>query len=146
MEDQTDLLVATPVTGITRSDRQANFQMKHMFSVIRLRLSIGDYSGSGELKSYSIQGDHLAASAKVNATTGDLFDYGASSDPYLIKLEKPIHLTDIATELDMIVIPKNSSGKITFELQVYGLSFRAKFESGRLYPGWIYSYEGLLRP
>ena len=146
MEDQTDLLVATPVTGITRSDRQANFQMKHMFSVIRLRLSIGDYSGAGELKSYSIQGDHLAASAKVNATSGNLFDYGASNDPYLIKLENPIHLSDIATELDMIVIPKNSSGKINLELQVDGLSFRAELESEGLVPGRINSYEVLLRP
>lgn len=146
MEDQIDLLVADKVTGITRTNRTARFQMKHVLSAVRLRLTIGDYYGLGKLHSYSIQGEHLAAQAKVDATSGTLYGFVESVDPYLITLENPIQLSDEPTELDVIVIPEQSTGKIILELQVDEQSFKAELQSTELVAGKINSYAMMLRP
>lgn len=146
MEDQIDLLVADKVTDITRTNRAAHFKMKHVLSAVRLRLTIGDYFGLGKLHSYSIQGEHFAAQAKVDATTGSLYDFKEAVDPYLISLENPIQLSDEPTELDVIVIPEQSTGKIILELQVDEQSFKAELQSTELVAGKINSYAMMLRP
>ena len=73
-ETETDYMYSAPAENISISNNSAAFQMSHVMSVVRIKITNGNYSGPGSIESIALKGNTAATSAKLNVMDGSLTD------------------------------------------------------------------------
>lgn len=141
-ETETDYMYSAPAENISISNNSAAFQMSHVMSVVRIKITNGNYSGAGSIESIALKGNTAATSAKLNVMDGSLTDITGGDN--LISKTGPWTLAAFVDQ-DLWAVPAGESSPLQFIIQVDGKSYKATSETIQLLPGKIFTYTLVLK-
>ena len=124
-DNQTDYLYATPVNNITKANSNVALMMNHALAAIRLSISRGTYTGTGELTSVSLSSPGIPTSALLDARTGKLSSFDGYSEAVAPDISGHT-LSRNASIVDILTIPTGDTPKtLSITLTIDGKEFNA---------------------
>lgn len=137
--DGTDWMYSSaPALDISNKNPVARFEMVHAMTIIRCKISRGQYDGTGEVRSVSVIGSTLASGASLNLEN--------PSQSTLSGVNAEIKAMDVGTLQDepLIVdlwgVPVQTGSELTFSLRIDDLFFQVKTPTVNPAPGTVYNY------
>ena len=135
-ENQTDYMYATPVTELNNHNHEADVQLQHALSAVRVSITRGSYSGTGRISSISINGENMATEGILDARNGQLSSLkgiGSSISPAI----SPITIGSSPAVFDILAIPSGRRGSIGIEIHMDGETFEIDTDPVNLSQGTV---------
>lgn len=137
VSENKDVMYATPVSDVNNASPTAPLVMNHALSVIRLSFAKGTYSGTGNITSIKIHGENIAPIGTLNAKTGSLGGYVASTP---VDFGVTTQLTQSAQIFEQLVISTGSTSKMIITVIIDGRTFVATTSSMQIDQGKSYQF------
>lgn len=138
-ENQTDYMYATPSLDLSNHNASAEVTLNHALAAVRLSLSRGTYSGTGEVTSISIRGNGIATSGILDAVNGEITSTegtGTAISPAFTAFT----LSSQAEDTDILVIPDGNSSEIIIDIVIDGENFTTVTDNIQLEQGKLAIY------
>lgn len=133
---QTDYLYATPVGDLNNKKATADVALKHALAAVRLSLTRGSYSGTGQVTAVSVNGDAIASGATLDSMTGILSDFTGTGTRISPSFE-PFIVSSSPVIKDFIIIPTGAEKPFTIKIDIDGVSIEAQTPAADLEEGVI---------
>lgn len=137
--DGTDWMYSyAPALDISNKNPVARFEMVHAMTIIRCKISRGQYDGTGEVRSVSVKGSTLASGSSLNLEN--------PSQSTLSGVNAEIKAMDVGTLqgepliVDLWSVPAQTGSELTFSLRIDDLFFQVKTPRVNPAPGTVYNY------
>lgn len=137
--DGTDWMYSSaPALDISNKNPVARFEMVHAMTIVRCKISRGQYDGTGEVRAVSVKGSTLASGATLNLEN--------PSQSMLSGVNVEIKAMDVGTlqdeplRVDLWCVPAQTGSELTFSLRIDDLFFQVKTPTVNPAPGTVYNY------
>lgn len=139
ISSQTDVMYASPVTGLNSANANATIQMKHALCCLKLVFSKGSYGGEGLVTHISVSSDALAVTGMMDARTGGVTPQAESGNTYAVNTSFTLSGTEQFTQ-DIMLIPTGVSAPIKISCVIDGRVFSTYTTEAELKAGSVSSY------
>ena len=138
VEDQTDWLYATPVTGICSNNAKIQATLNHALANISVSFDKGTYLGTGNITKIAFKGQGIASKGTFNAAqaTPDFTKFTNKGEEFA----RTVNTTPGGAAQEMMVIPTGVESEFTFIVTLDGTEFQATTEPINLQKGYSYHY------
>ena len=139
-DNQTDYMWATPATDLNNKNATATLTMNHAMTAVRLKVTRGDYSGTGTVTAALVQSDALATAATLDITDGSLASVsGAGTN--IAPAFGQFTLSASEKMIEFIAVPVNGASKpLTIEMVVDGVTLTVEAPAAEYNQGSIAEY------
>lgn len=139
ISSQTDLMYASPVTGLNSSNPYAAIRMRHALCCLRLVFSKGSYRGEGRVTRISVRSEGLARTGIMDARTGGFISKEGTGSNYTVNVSFTLSDTEAFTQ-DLLLIPTGVSAPISISCVIDGRVFSTETIETALTAGSVSSY------
>ena len=139
-DNQTDYMWATPATGLNNKNATATLTMNHAMTAVRLKVTRGDYSGTGTVTAALVQSDALATAATLDITDGSLASVSGAGTAIAPAFGQ-FTLSASEKMIEFIAVPVNGASKpLTIEMVVDGVTLTVEAPAAEYNQGSIAEY------
>ena len=139
-DNQTDYMWATPATGLNNKNATATLTMNHAMTAVRLKVTRGDYSGTGTVTAALVQSDALATAATLDITDGTLASVSGAGTAIAPAFGQ-FTLSASEKMIEFIAVPVNGASKpLTIEMVVDGVTLTVEAPAAEYDQGSIAEY------
>lgn len=139
-ENQTDYMYATPVNDLNNKNATAEVTLEHALAAVRLNISKGSFTGTGQITEVSIMGEAIATGASLNTMTGELTDFSGKNTSVSPEFE-PFTVSAEPVVKDFIVIPTGEKRPFTISIKIDGVKIEANTPAIDLTEGVIAEFD-----
>ena len=142
-ETQTDYMYAEPVEDLNNKNAKASVVLKHALSAVKISVSRGTFTGTGEITSLSVSGPNIATQAILDARSGSLSSIKGTGTEITIPTNITVPARDAAA-MDIIVIPTREKSAIEIKATIDGKEYTVQTEAVMLEQGKIAVFDATL--
>ncbi|MGM9798596.1 MAG: fimbrillin family protein [Parabacteroides sp.] len=135
-DGQTDYMYTNNDIKVNTDNNSASLSMKHALAAITLNIVKGTYEGTGLVTKLSLNGSGMAKRAKLNAETGELYDFEGENE--VITQNINLTMDGAGQSVHTLIIPNDMISNIKISLCVDGNEYYvvapgAEFEQATRY-------------
>lgn len=135
---QTDYMYGIPVTGLSKSQADADIILNHALTAVRVQLQRGTYKGIGNVSTISVRGAHIGTAGLLNATDGTLS--GISGTGIDVSVNCVDNMSIDGGEKDIIIVPViGKEGELAVTLTVDGTAYSCTVDACSFVQGSVYT-------
>lgn len=142
-DTQTDYMYAEPVQNLSNRNARATVVLKHALSAVRISVSRGTFTGTGEITSLSVSGANIATQAILDARNGSLSSINGIGTDITLPTDISVPAKGAAT-MDLIVIPTGDKAEIEIKATIDDKEYTVKTEAVLLEQGKIAVFDATL--
>lgn len=139
-DNQTDYMWAAPAAGLNNKNATATLTMNHAMTAVRLKVTKGNYSGTGIVTATSVQSDALATGANLDITDGTLASVSGVGTT-IVPAFSQFTLSASEKVLEFIAVPVDGASKaLTIEMIIDGVTLTVEAPAAEYEQGSIAEY------
>lgn len=127
-----------PATGLSNLHNNASFTMSHALAIVRCKIVRGNYEGTGEIHTISVQSNALATDATLDLETPAVYGHTGVGAALSTTTLGTLSSTELAH--DFWAIPVGTTETLQFSIQIDGTAFEYTLPHFEPQAGAVYQY------